>query len=85
MPMADAAAMIAVSSRIGCGISTAEKTFQTYFFTTHNPGGHSSRPRPDNAIYELADAIKALQSHRFTADAQRYQPRLFRGAGEAGG
>jgi acetylornithine deacetylase/succinyl-diaminopimelate desuccinylase-like protein len=51
---------------LGCGISTAEKTFQTYFFTTHNPGGHSSRPRPDNAIYELSDALKALQNHRFT-------------------
>jgi acetylornithine deacetylase/succinyl-diaminopimelate desuccinylase-like protein len=50
---------------LGCGISMAEKTFQTYFFTTHNPGGHSSRPRPDNAIYELATAIKALQAHRF--------------------
>ena len=50
---------------LGCGISTAEKTFQTYFFTTHNPGGHSSRPRPDNAIYELTDALKALQNHRF--------------------
>jgi acetylornithine deacetylase/succinyl-diaminopimelate desuccinylase-like protein len=51
---------------LGCGISTAEKTFQTYFFTTTNPGGHSSRPRPDNAIYDLADALKALQNHRFT-------------------
>jgi len=51
---------------LGCGISTAEKTFQTYFLTTHNEGGHSSRPRPDNAIYELADALKALQAHRFT-------------------
>ena len=51
---------------LGCGISTAEKTFQTYFFTTHNPGGHSSRPRPDNAIYDLSDALKALQTHRFT-------------------
>ena len=50
---------------LGFGISMAEKTFQTYFFTTHNPGGHSSRPRPDNAIYELADALKALQAHRF--------------------
>ena len=51
---------------LGCGISTAEKTFQSYFLTTHNPGGHSSRPRPDNAIYDLADALKALQNHRFT-------------------
>src|SRR6476659_2643291 len=50
---------------LGFGISMAEKTFQTYFFTTHNRGGHSSRPRPDNAIYDLADALKALQSHRF--------------------
>src|SRR6476660_9508569 len=38
---------------LGFGISMAEKTFQTYFFTTHNRGGHSSRPRPDNAIYDL--------------------------------
>ena len=50
---------------LGCGISMAEKTFQTYFFTTHNPGGHSSRPRPDNAIYDLADALEKLRSHRF--------------------
>ncbi len=50
---------------LGCGISMAEKTFQTYFFTTHNPGGHSSRPRPDNAIYQLTDALKALQTYRF--------------------
>jgi acetylornithine deacetylase/succinyl-diaminopimelate desuccinylase-like protein len=50
---------------LGCGISVAEKTFQTYFFTTHNPGGHSSRPRPDNAIYDLADALEKLRNHRF--------------------
>jgi len=50
---------------MGCGVSMAEKTFQTYFFTTHNEGGHSSRPRPDNAIYELTDALKALENHRF--------------------
>ena len=50
---------------LGCGISMAEKTFQTYFFTTHNPGGHSSRPRPDNAIYDLADALEKLRSYRF--------------------
>ena len=50
---------------LGCGISIAEKTFQTYFFTTHNPGGHSSRPRPDNAIYDLADALEKLRKYRF--------------------
>src|SRR6476646_2103029 len=50
---------------LGCQISIAEKTFQTYFFTTRNPGGHSSRPRPDNAIYDLADSLEKLRNHRF--------------------
>jgi acetylornithine deacetylase/succinyl-diaminopimelate desuccinylase-like protein len=50
---------------LGCQLSIAEKTFQTYLFTTHNPGGHSSRPRPDNAIYDLADALEKLRAHRF--------------------
>ena len=50
---------------LGFGLQTSEKTFQTYFFRVTNPGGHSSRPRPDNAIYQLADALKALQAHRF--------------------
>ena len=50
---------------LGFGISMAEKTFQTYFFTTHNPGGHSSRPRADNAIYDLADALEKLRTYRF--------------------
>src|SRR3954469_6172627 len=50
---------------LGFGVSMAEKTFQTYFFTTHNPGGHSSRPRPDNAIYDLADALQKLRTYRF--------------------
>ena len=50
---------------LGCGISVAEKTFQTYFLTTRNRGGHSSRPRPDNAIYDLADALEKLRAHRF--------------------
>ena len=50
---------------LGFGLQTSEKTFQTYFFRVRNPGGHSSRPRPDNAIYELSDALKKLQNHRF--------------------
>lgn len=53
---------------LGFGFQTAEKTFQTYVFTVRNPGGHSSRPRPDNAIYELATALKKLEAHRFTPE-----------------
>ena len=46
-------------------MDSAEKTYQTYFVTARNRGGHSSRPRPDNAIYDLADALKKIQAHRF--------------------
>ena len=51
---------------LGFGIQTAEKIFQSYHFTTTTRGGHSSRPRPDNAIYELAAALQKLSGHRFT-------------------
>lgn len=51
---------------LGFGLQTAEKTYQSYDLTVRNRGGHSSRPRPDNAIYELATALKKLEAHRFT-------------------
>src|SRR6478736_3249161 len=51
---------------LGFGLQTSEKTYQSYFLTVRNRGGHSSRPRPDNAIYELATALKTLEAHRFT-------------------
>jgi acetylornithine deacetylase/succinyl-diaminopimelate desuccinylase-like protein len=46
-------------------IQTSEKTYATFEFTATNPGGHSSRPRDDNAIYDLADALKRVEAHRF--------------------
>ncbi len=56
---------LANGASLGFALQTAEKTFQSYHFTVRNKGGHSSRPRPDNAIYELATALKKLESHRF--------------------
>lgn len=58
-------AFLANGMPLGFGLQTAEKTFQTYHLTVRNKGGHSSRPRPDNAIYELATALKKLETHRF--------------------
>jgi len=46
-------------------IQVGEKAAQNFTFTTTNPGGHSSQPVPDNAIYELADAIKRVQGYEF--------------------
>jgi acetylornithine deacetylase/succinyl-diaminopimelate desuccinylase-like protein len=50
---------------LGFGIQTAEKIYQSYTLTATNPGGHSSRPRPDNAIYSLAHTLGRLERHRF--------------------
>ena len=46
-------------------IQAAEKTYVTWELTARNPGGHSSRPRPDNAIYDLANAISKIQAYQF--------------------
>jgi len=46
-------------------VQGAEKSYASYELTTHNAGGHSSQPRPDNAIYDLADALKKLQAYAF--------------------
>src|SRR3954466_4290086 len=51
---------------LGFTLQTAEKTFSMYTFTVRNPGGHSSKPRPDNAIYQLAHALERLEAYRFT-------------------
>jgi acetylornithine deacetylase/succinyl-diaminopimelate desuccinylase-like protein len=46
-------------------IQAAEKTYATWEITARNPGGHSSRPRPDNAIYDLADALQRIRAYQF--------------------
>ena len=47
-------------------VQVAEKTYADYRFVATNRGGHSSAPRADNAIYQLAGALKALEEYRFT-------------------
>ena len=46
-------------------LQTAEKSYASYTPTVANAGGHSSRPRPVNAIYQLADVLKRLQAYAF--------------------
>jgi acetylornithine deacetylase/succinyl-diaminopimelate desuccinylase-like protein len=46
-------------------VQVGEKAYQDYRITVTNPGGHSSRPRPDNAIYQLADALEKIRAYAF--------------------
>jgi acetylornithine deacetylase/succinyl-diaminopimelate desuccinylase-like protein len=50
----------------GFTMQTAEKTFAGYTLTVRNRGGHSSKPRKDNAIYSLAHALDKIEAYRFT-------------------
>jgi acetylornithine deacetylase/succinyl-diaminopimelate desuccinylase-like protein len=56
---------LANGTPLGFGLQTSEKTYQDFTLTATNPGGHSSRPRPDNAIYELSRVLQRLERHRF--------------------
>lgn len=46
-------------------VQGAEKTYADFLVTATNPGGHSSWPRLDNAIYDLARALSRIEQHRF--------------------
>ena len=47
------------------GIQAGEKVYQDFTLVTTNPGGHSSRPSKDNAIYHLSGALSRLGAYDF--------------------
>ena len=51
--------------RLDFGVETSQKTYVTFTVETTNKGGHSSEPRPDNAIYELANGLVRLSHYEF--------------------
>jgi acetylornithine deacetylase/succinyl-diaminopimelate desuccinylase-like protein len=50
---------------ISINVEATEKLYADYDVTVTNRGGHSSLPRPDNAIYELAAALEKLSQYKF--------------------
>jgi acetylornithine deacetylase/succinyl-diaminopimelate desuccinylase-like protein len=51
--------------RILIGIQASEKLYQDFDLRVSNPGGHSSLPTADNAIYELAEGLTRLEHYQF--------------------
>jgi len=47
------------------GVQASEKLYQDYELKVTNPGGHSSLPTKDNAIYELAEGLTRLEHYQF--------------------
>jgi acetylornithine deacetylase/succinyl-diaminopimelate desuccinylase-like protein len=60
--------------RVALEVEAGEKAAQNFRLEVTNPGGHSSRPLKDNAIYRLAGALRRIEAYEFPAqfnDANR--------------
>jgi acetylornithine deacetylase/succinyl-diaminopimelate desuccinylase-like protein len=53
--------------KIALEVQAGEKAAQNYRLEVTNPGGHSSRPMKDNAIYRLALALTRISGYEFPA------------------
>jgi acetylornithine deacetylase/succinyl-diaminopimelate desuccinylase-like protein len=53
--------------KVAMEIQAGEKTAQNFRLEVTNPGGHSSRPLKDNAIYRLAAALSRIEGYEFPA------------------
>ena len=60
-------------------VQAGEKAAQNYRLEVTNPGGHSSRPRKDNAIYQLAGALSRIEAYEFPAQFTDASRAYFRG------
>ncbi|WP_260928745.1 M20/M25/M40 family metallo-hydrolase [Novosphingobium sp. 9] len=58
----------------------AEKTYNDYTLTVTNPGGHSSMPRPVNAIVEMAQALERIGAYRFAPEQNAITKAYFENA-----
>jgi acetylornithine deacetylase/succinyl-diaminopimelate desuccinylase-like protein len=67
-------------------VLASEKLYQDFTLQTTNPGGHSSRPTPDNAIYQLSRALANIEAHGFPIEFNEVSRAYFEkfGAIEAG-
>ncbi len=62
----DAGAPLANAGKVfSRNVQASEKMYLDLHLEVHNPGGHSSEPVPDNAIYRLASALGAISRLEF--------------------
>jgi acetylornithine deacetylase/succinyl-diaminopimelate desuccinylase-like protein len=64
--------------RIANLVQVAEKYVMNFRWEVHNPGGHSSLPTPDNAIYRLAAALGRLSNFGFPLKTNEVTAEYFR-------
>lgn len=62
-------------------LQTAEKTYASFTLTARNPGGHSSQPRADNAIYDVMEALARIRARPFPVQWNATTLAYFKAAG----
>ncbi len=60
-------------------VQASEKVYQNFDLRATNPGGHSSLPRDDNAIYELATVLTRISQYDFPVMLNEVTEAYFRG------
>lgn len=70
---------------IGQSVQVGEKTFANFRLETRNPGGHSSAPVRDNAIYQLSRALTKIDEYQFPTEMTDVTRRYFAEAGKGRG
>ena len=53
------------ANRVALNVQAGEKVYQDFTLELTNPGGHSARPRKDNAIAAMGAALARLTAHDF--------------------
>ncbi|WP_225009888.1 M20/M25/M40 family metallo-hydrolase [Novosphingobium percolationis] len=52
----------------GVSLQVGEKAYQDFTLTATNPGGHSSQPVRENAIYELSEGLLKIRDYQFPVE-----------------
>ena len=66
-------------------VQASEKVYQNFNLRSVNPGGHSSLPRDDNAIYDLANALIRIGEYRFPIMLNEVTEAYFKGTADVEG
>jgi acetylornithine deacetylase/succinyl-diaminopimelate desuccinylase-like protein len=66
-------------------LQVGEKAYQDFTLTATNPGGHSSQPVPQNAIYDLSAALLKVGAYAFPAEFNEVTRTFFTRSGQQRG
>jgi acetylornithine deacetylase/succinyl-diaminopimelate desuccinylase-like protein len=70
---------------VALDVQAAEKVYVSFSLTVKNPGGHSSLPVKENAIYRLAAGLQRLATHEFPMRTNEVTRSYFEGMAKLGG